>query len=80
MKPFWILWSPQGKTPPRVKFPTEKQALRIAEKMAAEHPGSEFFVLLTVARSVRREVTTERFDPPPQPEPTDDDGEDDIPF
>ena len=79
MKPFWILWCPTGPTPPRVRFSTEKQALKVAEKMAAEHPGQEFFVLLTVARSVRREVTTERFDMAPVPLDRDD-GDDDIPF
>lgn len=33
MKTFWILWNPEGETPPRVRFATEEGAKETAEKL-----------------------------------------------
>lgn len=63
-RPFWIIWCPDGPTPPRVKYTSEVEAVSVAEKMALRHPGQVFYVLLTVARSVKRDVHTERFAQP----------------
>lgn len=42
---FWMVWSPGGATPPRVRHPSEFQAQQAAEAMARRHPGQEFFVV-----------------------------------
>lgn len=42
---FWILWSPEGTTPPRVTFDTREAALAQAEAMARQHRGNRFFVM-----------------------------------
>lgn len=49
MTTFWILWSPEGDTPPRVRFGTEEGAKASAAKMAADHYPSTFYVMKAVA-------------------------------
>lgn len=55
---FWIVYSPQGPTPPRVRHDSRTKAIVAAESMAQSHPGQEFFVMeaLTLSKSVT--VTT----------------------
>lgn len=45
---FWILWCPTSEKPPTRRFFREEEALKVAEKMALDHPGSEFVVMLSV--------------------------------
>lgn len=59
---FFILWSPTGPTPPRRLHQTKHQAQQVAEKMAREHPGQEFFVMRTVSVTKKVDVITETFD------------------
>lgn len=50
----FIIWSPTGTTPPRVRFATHHAAQEIAETMARRYPGQEFFVM--EAKSVSQVV------------------------
>lgn len=43
---FYIIWSPQGQTPPRYTHKDYNEAKRAAISMAQQHPGQEFFVML----------------------------------
>lgn len=60
MKPFWIVWSPDGATPPRARHDSERAAIAEAERLARLNPGKEFFALAAVAVSQKVEVTTRR--------------------
>lgn len=42
---FWIVWSPTGMPPPRVRHRSEYEAQQAAEAMAKRHRGQLFFVL-----------------------------------
>lgn len=52
MEPFYILWNPKGRTPPRVEFITLDEAERAAKTMARVHPGQEFYVMQMVGKAV----------------------------
>ncbi len=41
---FWILWNPNAKIPPTVRFNTYKEAFDVAKKMAMRH-HEQFYVL-----------------------------------
>lgn len=61
-KQFYIVFSPDGETPPKVVHPTHKGALVAAVRMARFHPDKSFFVMGSMsARVVPREEA-------PQPE------------
>lgn len=47
-EPFFILWSPSGKTPPTRVFKTEKEAREVAGHMANKHYPDGFFVMQSV--------------------------------
>ena len=49
----YIVWSPQGQTPPVVPLDTHKQAFRAANGMAKLHPGQDFYVMVTASKPVR---------------------------
>jgi hypothetical protein len=49
--PFFLVWSPEGWTPPRVKHPTQAKAQEVAEQMARENPGKTFFVVQALSVS-----------------------------
>lgn len=51
MNRFYLVWSPSGKYPPKYRHETPAQAQTEAERLAKEHPGSEFFVIAAMARS-----------------------------
>lgn len=55
---FWLIWSPTGPTPPRVRLTTRSEAKRAAEEMARMHPGQEFYVMRAECVSVKRDVLT----------------------
>lgn len=42
---FYMIWSPQGVTPPRTRFASQKAAEMASRKLAAANPGREFFVM-----------------------------------
>lgn len=51
---FWIVYSPTGSSPPRIRHTSREDALVAAESMARQHPNQEFFVMeaMTLSRSV----------------------------
>jgi hypothetical protein len=49
MKPFWILWNPQGKTPPTVRFSTYEAARATADKMQQNLGIGTMYVMQVVA-------------------------------
>lgn len=53
----YIVWSPTGNTNPSVRHGSEKEAVKVAEEMAAKY-GGEFFVAKLVSKSVRNNVVT----------------------
>lgn len=53
---FFLVWSPQGQTPPVVRHPTRAEAVIEAKRLAAQRPGAEFFVLASVGCAKRVDV------------------------
>lgn len=49
MKTFWILWHPEGKTPPTVVFDTEDKARKSAETMIQRIGHGTMYVMKGVA-------------------------------
>jgi len=43
--PFWIIWTPTGSTPPKVRHSIRGEAVSEAERLARLTPGAEFYVL-----------------------------------
>ena len=50
--PFFIVYSPQGPTPPVKQHKTHKEAMGAAHRMASYHPGREFFVMKSASKPV----------------------------
>lgn len=50
--PFWLVWSPQGITPPTFRHPSLGSARDEAHRLAHENPGREFFVVEPASRYV----------------------------
>ena len=42
---FWLVWSPQGQHPPRYQHTSQANAEREAVRLAAAHPGKQFYVV-----------------------------------
>lgn len=42
---FFIVWSPQGTTPPRKTHKDYQEALKVAENMAIKYPNKTFYVM-----------------------------------
>jgi hypothetical protein len=42
---FWMVWSPEGPTEPKVRYASPGAARYAARAMAAKNPGQTFFVL-----------------------------------
>ncbi len=53
---FWIVWSPGGQTPPRVRHASPHEARSEAERLAALNPGHHFFVCEAVGVARKVEV------------------------
>jgi hypothetical protein len=47
---FYIVFSAQGETPPKVQHETHGAAKFAAERMAKLNPGREFFVMKSVSK------------------------------
>ena len=60
MNGFYMLWSPSGSKPPRIRHETQESEQKEAERLAIEHPGHEFFVMAAMTRSVMPALITER--------------------
>lgn len=48
---FFIVWSPEGKTPPRIRHETREDATAEAERLARSNPGDFFYVLESLTES-----------------------------
>lgn len=59
METFFIIYSPEGETPPKVTHATHKEALGIAHNMAKLHPGQTFFVMKSASRPVAKDVAVQ---------------------
>lgn len=70
-KTFWLVWSPEGKTPPARTYDSKAQAVSIAKDMTTKHPGQRFFALEAVAGFVSKVQLDELLvhSPPPRPAP-----------
>jgi hypothetical protein len=42
---FYLVWSPQADTPPKVKFKSLEQARKVAGKLKGRFPENDFYVL-----------------------------------
>lgn len=62
MDKFWILWSPQGVTPPRKRYPSTGAAQLDAEVMAKKCPSQEFYVMEGVYHFAISGVTMTRLE------------------
>ncbi len=49
MKPFYMVYSPEGAMPPKKRYPDWGKAAFDADLMASRYPSQEFFVLKAVA-------------------------------
>lgn len=48
----YIVWSPEGETPPKVSHPTHGPALFAANRMAKFHPGQTFYVMQRASQAI----------------------------
>jgi hypothetical protein len=55
---FWLVYSPSGKEPPRIRYPDRVSAEAAARDMATKFRGSDFFVLKSVSCSAVDGVKT----------------------
>jgi len=59
MDGFYVVWCPGGGNP-TVRHDAHPLALREAERLAAQNPGKEFFVLSATDRLTKNNVVRER--------------------
>jgi hypothetical protein len=52
---FFVVFSPDGETPPKVVHPTHKGALYAAVQMAKLNPEASFFVMGSMSRPINAE-------------------------
>ena len=55
---FWIIWSPEGKSPPNVRHTSKAEATEVAESMARQHRSCRFFVMKAESLSMSDGVKT----------------------
>lgn len=60
---FYLVWSPQGASPPRHRHVSHQAAREEAERLARANPGREFFVVLALSRSCTVASITEKLQP-----------------
>jgi len=41
---FWLVWSPQGKEPPKKRYSSEKSAIEAGKKLAESYPKQDVFI------------------------------------
>jgi len=62
-QPFFIVWSPQGATPPRERHDSFFKAQKEAERLAMLKPGCDFFVMQAHCRvATTSPIEIEHFD------------------
>ena len=59
--PFWIVWCPDGATPPKHCHTSEAFAEDEARRLARVNPGKVFFVMRAVSRSAVSAIQTINF-------------------
>lgn len=59
---FYIVWSPQGSMPPRVRHSDYSGALKAAEDMSRLHGSQEFYVMRACSVSKIVSVITTQLD------------------
>lgn len=52
MAKFYIVFSPNGPTPPVKVHDSHKQAFGVAHRMAAMHPGQAFHVMVSASKPI----------------------------
>jgi hypothetical protein len=57
---FWLVWSPTGTTTPSRRHASAEAASSEAERLARMAPGAEFYVLETLTRVSKTDVTWSR--------------------
>jgi hypothetical protein len=57
---FYLVWSPQGCTPPRYRHESYAGAETEARRLAECHPHAAFFVMKAESISVKQTVVTHR--------------------
>lgn len=62
---FFVVWCPEGVTPPKVKHASRVSAEREAERLAHANHGSLFFVLSAVSVSEVPRITRALAEPIP---------------
>lgn len=80
MKQFYLVWSPTGPTPPRVRHPTKHEARNVCLKMAREHPGADFYIVKALYRATVPNPIPYAESLEPAPGDVDDDDFSDLPF
>lgn len=53
MRAPFIVWSPDGETPPKVQHNNHKSAHHAARCMAKEHPSQTFYVMGVCGKEIR---------------------------
>lgn len=56
----YIIWNPEGRTPPTVRFNDEAKAIAEAERLAARHAGQSFYICQLRSVSRMGPVATQR--------------------
>ncbi len=51
---FWLVWSPEGKCPPRYQHETKLAAEREATRLAQHHPETAFYALEVTGMAFRK--------------------------
>ncbi len=60
-QPFWIIWSEDGPTPPKVKHYSEAAANMVAKQMAQRYPNGNIFHVMRGERCFQQQIRTECF-------------------
>ncbi|WP_230770575.1 hypothetical protein [Sphingomonas sp. Leaf4] len=58
-KPPFVVWSPDGETPPKVAHMTHKSAHRAAHLLAESHEGRTFYVMARSGRPITKGKVSE---------------------
>jgi hypothetical protein len=59
--PFWLVWCPDGKTPPKHRHGTRESAEMEAARQARVNPGKKFYVLEPVCVAERQDVSITQY-------------------
>lgn len=54
--PLYVVWSPDGETPPKIAHATHQAAHYAAHQMAQIHPGKTFFVMARSGRPISKDA------------------------